>query len=57
MKYETGYRLFDDTYLCVFDECLAIAKVNKKGEIVKVITFGEKKGADNEDHIFKPQRF
>ena len=44
MKYEKGYKLFDDTYLCVFDECLAIAKVNKQGEIVKVSTF-DKKGA------------
>lgn len=42
MIYKEGYRLFEDTYLCVFDECLVIAKVNKAGEIVKVTTFGEK---------------
>lgn len=44
MTYKEGYKLFEDTYLCVFDECLAIAKVNKQGEIIKVTTFGEKGG-------------
>ena len=43
MEYKTGYRLFKDTYLCVFDECLVVVKVNKKGEIVRVTTFGERK--------------
>lgn len=43
MKYETGFRLNVDTYLCIFDKCLAIVKVNEKGEIVKVTTFGERK--------------
>lgn len=42
MEYKTGYRLFRDTYLCVFDECLVVVKVNEKGEIVRVTTFGEK---------------
>ena len=37
-----GHKLFEDTYLCVFEECLVIAKVNKNGEIVKVSTFGER---------------
>ena len=43
MKYEKGYRLNSDTYLCVFDKCLVIVKVNEKGEIVKVSTFGERR--------------
>lgn len=42
MKYETGYRLDKYTYLCLFDKCLAVVKVNDKGEIVRVATFGNK---------------
>lgn len=43
VDYKTGYKLFDDTYLCVFDNCLAVVKVGKEGNIIKVSTFGEKK--------------
>lgn len=46
MTYLEGYKLFEDTYLCVFDEFLVVAKVDGNGEIVKVTTFGEK-GANN----------
>lgn len=42
MTYQNGYKLFEDTYLCIFDECLVVAKVNEKGEIIKVTTFGER---------------
>lgn len=45
MDYKTGYKLFDDTYLCVFDKCLVIVKVDKDGNIIRVSTFGEKKEA------------
>ena len=45
MDYKTGFKLFDDTYLCVFDKCLVIVKVDKEGNIIKVSTFGEKKEA------------
>lgn len=41
MTYKEGYKLFEDTYLCVFDKCLVIAKVDKDGKIIKVSTFGE----------------
>lgn len=37
-----GYKLFEDTFLGVFEECLAIAKINERGEIVRMTTFGEK---------------
>ena len=42
MKYEAGYKLNSDTYLCLFDEFMAVVKVNSDGEIVRVETFGEK---------------
>lgn len=42
-RFLEGHKLFDDTYLCVFDKFLAIVKVNKDGEIVKVSTFGERR--------------
>lgn len=45
MDYKTGFKLFDDTYLCVFDKCLVIVKVDKEGNIIRVSTFGEKKEA------------
>ena len=45
MDYKTGYKLFDDTYLCVFDKCLVIVKVDKDGNIIRVSTFGEKEEA------------
>ena len=38
----TVYKLFGDTYLAEFEKCLAVAKVNEKGEIIKVTTFGGK---------------
>ena len=46
MKVIEGYRLFKDKYLVVFDECLAIATVNDKGEIIRVSTFGERQVRD-----------
>ena len=42
MKIENGYKLFDDTYLFEINGCLAVAKVNEKGEIIRLTTFGEK---------------
>lgn len=41
MNYIKGYRLNSDTYLCLFDKFIAVVKVNSKGEIVKVSTFGK----------------
>lgn len=43
INYEKGYKLFEDTYLCVFDKCLMIVKTDKDGDIVRVTSFGEKK--------------
>lgn len=43
MKVIEGHKLFKDTYLIALDTCLAVVKVNDKGEIVKVSTFGEKR--------------
>lgn len=42
INYEKGYKLFEDTYLCVFDKCLMIAKTDKNGDIVRLTIFGEK---------------
>ncbi len=42
INYKEGYKLFEDTYLCVFDKCLMVAKVNEDGEIVKLTVFGER---------------
>ena len=36
------HKLFNDTYLAVFEKCIAIAKVNEKGEIVRLSTFGNR---------------
>lgn len=49
MKYEKGYRLDRYTYLCLFDECLAVVKTNDKGEIIRCVTFGgrEVKNCEN----------
>lgn len=38
------YRLFDDTYLAEFENCIAIVKVNDNGEIVNFSRFGNRKG-------------
>lgn len=51
-NYELGacrerYKLFEDTYMFVFDTCIAIAKTDKTGNIIRLSTFG--KGADNDD--------
>ncbi len=43
IKYEKGYKLFEDTYLCVFDKCLMIAKTDKNGDIVRLTIFGGEK--------------
>lgn len=43
INYERGYKLFEDTYLCVFDKCLMIAKTDKNGDIVRLTIFGEKR--------------
>lgn len=42
MKILERYRLHDDTYLFVLETCLAIAKVDKAGNIVRLTTFGNK---------------
>lgn len=36
------FKLFDDTYLFVFDNKLIIAKTNNNGDIVRVSIFGNK---------------
>ena len=34
------HKLFDDTYLFVFESCLAICKVNENNEFVRLSIFG-----------------
>ena len=49
MKVIEKYRLFKDTYLFALDSCLAIVKVDKDGNIIKMTTFGcKRKEIDNE---------
>lgn len=48
MKYLDGYKLFDDTYLCLFDCCMAVVKVNGKNEIVRIATFGKGEMTDEQ---------
>ena len=36
------HKLFSDTYLAEFEHCLAIVKVNKDGEIVRLTRFGNR---------------
>ena len=40
MQFEKGFKLFDDTYLCLFDKFIAIVKVDENGKIIRVRTFG-----------------
>lgn len=44
MTYIKGHKLFANTYLCEFDDCLVLANTNDKGEIIKMVTFGQKEG-------------
>ena len=41
-----GHKLFDDTYLFETTKCLIIAKIDASGNIVKVSTFGNRKGKE-----------
>ena len=48
MKIVSGHKLFNDTYLFEVEgykgkDCLMIAKVNTKGDIVRLTEFGEKR--------------
>ena len=42
-KLEARYWLSDHKYIAALSDCLAVVTVDKKGKIIRVVTFGERR--------------